>query len=90
MNYYHLPYDGNFIDDNDSLQVLQNHRLCTEGMKAVMSIGYDRMESIQTVAKTTGVMPRHASVGAKGHSTKNYSQLLDGLNGQFHLFAAAW
>jgi hypothetical protein len=83
-NYYHLPYDGNFINDNDSLQVLQNHRLCTEGMKAVMSLGYDRMKSIQTAAKTTGVMPRHASNEAKGHSTKNNLQLLDSLNGHFN------
>ena len=83
-NYYHLPYDGNFIDDDNSLQALRNHRLCTEGMKSVMAIGYDRMKSIQTAAKTIGVMPRHASFGGKGHSTKNDSQVLDSLNGHFN------
>jgi hypothetical protein len=70
MNYYHLPYDGNHVDDDNSLQVLCNHRLCTAGMQAVMSnIGYDQMQSIQMVAEMTGLIPHHASVGAKGHLT---------------------
>ena len=43
-NYYQLPYDGNYVDDDKSLQVLRNHRLCTAGMQAVMSIGYDSLE----------------------------------------------
>jgi hypothetical protein len=42
------------------------------------------MKSIQMAAKTTGVMPCHASVGAKGHLTKDDSQLLESLNIHFN------
>ncbi len=40
---YHLPYDGNYVDYNKGLQVLRNHWLCTAGMQAVMSIGYEQI-----------------------------------------------
>ena len=36
------------------------------------------------VAKTTGVMPRHSSVGAKGHSTKDDALQIELLNDHFH------
>ena len=42
------------------------------------------MKLIQMAAKTTGVMPRQASVGAKGHLTKDNLQLLELLNGHFN------
>jgi hypothetical protein len=36
MNYYHLPYDGNYIIGNHkSLQILQNYWLCTAGMLGI-------------------------------------------------------
>ena len=41
------------------------------------------MKSILTAAKTTGVIPQHASVGAKGHASKDDSQLQEVLNGHF-------
>ena len=50
----------------------------------MMSIGYNQMHSIQMAAKTTGIIPCHASVGAKGHSTKNNALLLESLNGHFN------
>ena len=37
-NYYHLPYNGSFIDDANVLESLCDQWLCTLGMQSVMSI----------------------------------------------------
>ncbi len=56
VNYYHLPYNGNFIGDASVLESLRDHPLCTSGMQSVMSIGYDRSRSIQSAAKARWVV----------------------------------
>ena len=53
-------------------------------MQSVMSIGYDCLKSIQNVAKTTGVMPRHALVGLKGKTLKDNESRLAPLNSHFN------
>ncbi len=79
-NYYCLPYDGSFINDASVLKSLRDHRLCTLGMQSVMSIGYNCLQSIQSAAKTSGLMPRHGLSGAKSNSTKVTAAVLEDLN----------
>ena len=83
-NYYHLPFDGNFVDDEVVLKSLRDHRLCTSGMRLVMSIGYERLRSIQTAARSTGVMPRHGLAGTKSNSTKVTASVLEDLQRHFN------
>ena len=78
-NYYHLPYDGNFVDNELVLASLSNHWLYTSGMHLLMSIVYDHLRSIQTAAKTTGMMPQHGLVGSKSNSTKLTAVVLEDL-----------
>ena len=82
-NYYHLPYNGSFINDASVLKSLRNHWLCTSGMQLVMSIGYDCLRSIQSAAKTSSVMPQHGLSGVKSNSTKVTAAVLEDLNLHF-------
>ena len=49
-----------------------------------MSIGYERLRSIQTAARSTGVMPRHGLAGTKSNSTKVTAAVLEDLQRHFN------
>ena len=53
-------------------------------MQLVMSIGYDRLRSIQTAAKSTGMMPWHGLAGTKSNSTKVTAVVLEDLQRHFN------
>ena len=52
--WYHVLFDGSCFDDNeDSIQTICTHLICTAGMQTVMGIGYCRMKTIRNAATST-------------------------------------
>ena len=70
MNWYHVPFDGSCYDDDDDedLQQIRNHLLCTAGIQAVMGIGYRRMKTIRNAATFTTIMPFSGNHGKPSHA----------------------
>ena len=67
--WYHVPFDGLcFDDDEDSIQTIRSHLLCTAGIQTVMGIGKHRTKTIHNASTSTAIMPFSASHGKPSHA----------------------
>jgi len=68
--WYHVPFDGScFCEDEDSIQTIRTHLLCTAGMQTVMGVRKHQMNTIRNAATCTAIMPMSANHGKPSHAT---------------------
>jgi hypothetical protein len=61
--FFHVPFDGDCIDDSDTIAEMQRHYFCQKGLQTVMDISPTRWARIRQVSSYSSIMPVDARMG---------------------------